>query len=357
MMVLYFRLFKKYQLMDLLIAPITFWLIVNALFLAYLPGASFFIIPVFLALILLAILIFFEFTDNYRLLVSLVLSIPLIYMTAPSIEGFPVALGLVAMMSGIFFLVLLFGLSLPILHGLAGKKVLTIAIGVLTVVFFILATVNSGFDADKKKPNNITYYHNADNNVSYWASYNHKLDEFLSQFLGEDPDKGGLPEEVGLQNTSVRYYKKTENKDIGISEVVINYDSLNEDQRHIGITITPARTIHRYLLRANNDLAYNAMVLNGTPVQAADFDGDKLTRWKDNIIMSYYMSNVDSLLNIQFSVDPEVDPTFYVQSISYDLMENEQFDIEPRSESMMPFAFSIGDAIVVKQTVFLKEDR
>ena len=56
--VVYNRFFKTIATADLFIIPIAFWLLINGLIYTYLQGAGFFILPVFIALFILAILIF-----------------------------------------------------------------------------------------------------------------------------------------------------------------------------------------------------------------------------------------------------------------------------------------------------------
>jgi hypothetical protein len=49
---------------DLLIAPIFIWLVINVIINFYLKGAGFFIIPVFSALLILAIAIFMNLEER-----------------------------------------------------------------------------------------------------------------------------------------------------------------------------------------------------------------------------------------------------------------------------------------------------
>jgi len=57
---IYRPFFKKITGADLVIAPILFWSIINVLIFIYLKGASYFIIPVYFALITLATFIFID---------------------------------------------------------------------------------------------------------------------------------------------------------------------------------------------------------------------------------------------------------------------------------------------------------
>ncbi len=344
-MATYRKFFKKHEPGNLFLAPIVFWLIVNAVVLVYLPGAAFFIIPVYMGLIILGLLIFKDLSTQTSLLVFVVLSTPLLYMLSPLIKLFPVALGLGALFISALFIVLTISLLVPILSISSIRNEFNISMGVIALLFFIIATVMSGFGENSKKPTNIVFYYNADQNVSYWASRNSGLDEYVLQFLGEDPVQGRLPEETGVLNSTIRYHKKTENRDIRVSEVEVRLDTLIGDERRLEFTITPQRKVHRYELLTNEVQEFSSFSINGEPI----VDGP-VSRAQYRRLTRYTMGNADSLLNISCSMKSDMIPNFRVVETSYDLTTNPLFDVEPKPKNMMPFGFVTGDAIVTIQT-------
>lgn len=58
---------------------------------------------------------------------------------------------------------------------------------------FLIAATDSGFDADQKKQNDMSYIQNLDTGKAYWISRDDTTDEWTKQFLGTDYQKGVLP--------------------------------------------------------------------------------------------------------------------------------------------------------------------
>ncbi len=344
-LVVYRKFFKKYTDADLIVAPLVFWLIVNGVVLLYLPGAGFFIIPVFMTLIMLGANLYWKTNEDVRSLVYVVLSIPLLYMLTPLINLFPVALGLGVLFISALFLVLMSGLLIPVLSISSVKRELKIGVGILSLLFFILATINSGFNEERKKPTNIVFYYNTDQDVSYWASRNTAVDEYVSQFLGENPERGRLPEEAGMRSSAIRYHKKTENRDISPSEINVKLDTLISDERRLEFQIIPQRKVNRFELYANSDQEYDDFLINGEPIGASP-----VSRQEFRLITRYTMGNSDSLLHVSCSMKSDMIPDFRIFETSYDLESNPLFNVKPKPNYMMPFAFVTGDAIVTIQT-------
>ena len=251
-LIIYRRYFDKYTSQDLFVAPITFWFIVNAVVILYVPGAAFFIISVFAALVVLAFLIFKDLASQIKIGLFVFLSIPMLYTLAPMIKQFPVALGLGALFISAIFIVLIFGLLLPVISLLSIRRMIQIGIGSIAALFFIVATVKSGFSVNSKKPTNIIFHYNADDQVSYWASLNQNQDEYTRQFLGDDSQFGRMPEESRVRGSRARYFKKTENRKIPMSEIVVEKDTLVGGERKLDFTVRPQRKIHRYEFISNN---------------------------------------------------------------------------------------------------------
>ena len=107
---------------------------------------------------------------------------------------FPVGLGLKNLFISALFLVLIFGLVTPIFGSYKSRKTLVRLVGLSALFFFGLATYNSDFNEDRKKPNSIVFINDVDNNQSYWATYDRVPDAYTTQFLGENPTKETLQE-------------------------------------------------------------------------------------------------------------------------------------------------------------------
>ncbi|MGB0891796.1 MAG: M20/M25/M40 family metallo-hydrolase [Flavobacteriaceae bacterium] len=346
---IYNRFFKQVSQTDLFIAPITLWFLINIFILNYLQGAGFYIIPVFIALIILAILIFMNIQDKSKPILFTILSIPTIYIFSPFIKMFPVGLGLKMLFISGTFIVFVFGLMTPIFHTQKKKNNLQYYFGFLAILVFGLATYNSGFDLNKKKPNSMVFVQNIDKNTSYWATYNKVLDDYTNQFLGDNPTKGSITSTLKSKyNTRFAYHKETENKPLKSSLTTINKDTVIDNHREVSFTITPQRKINKIELLANTKLSFSTLKVNGA---SANID-DKLII-KNNTILIYHFANNDSDITVEFSIPENENPNISVVESSYDLLTNTLFSITPRTDEMMPTPFVTNDAIITIQKLKL----
>ena len=334
---------KEAKAIDLLVAPITFGLVINVIIYMNLPGAGFFIIPVFASLLILAILLFMNINKASRAALFAIISIPSIYMIAPMIQLFPVALGLKTVFISAILLVFLFGLMLPVFYQEKTKNGWQALTGFLALLFFGYATFNSGFSIEKKKPNSLVFIQNSDTNTSYWASHNKTLDGYTKQYFNDESKQGGADLMAGKSkyNTSFNYYQKAENKDIRISNIKIHQDTIVNNQRNISLTITPTRNIDKYELYTNTQIELTNFTINGTLYDKGKaFVADKGT------LLIYQMANTDKDLTISFTIDKNTQPDIVINEISNDLLSHPKFTIRPRSEIMMPMPFVVNDAII-----------
>lgn len=348
-----FKIYNKFntkKTADLYIAPIFTGLILNYFIMQYMPGAGFFIIPIYACLIILAILIYMDIRDRSRATLFAIISIPTIYMIAPMLQLFPVALGLKTLFISAFLLTLIFGFTLPVFHQYKKKNNWQVVAGFISIVFFGLATFNSGYSIDKRKPNSIVFIQNSDTNTSYWATYNKKLDGFTKQVFKNDYLEGTIPfiEGKSKYNTGFSYHKKAENKNFPISNITINKDTIINNERELNFTITPTRKINRYEFNNNSILKLKKLTINGVFYD----DGKEFTANKGTLLI-YQMANSDKNVTISFSIDKNIKPDITLNEISYDLLSNNKFNLKPRSEIMMPMPFVVNDAIICSRKIKL----
>jgi hypothetical protein len=350
---IYKPFFKKHSGVDLVIAPILFWTIINVLIYFYLKGAAYFIIPVFFALITLALFVFTNIKRTQKIFIASVLAIPVIYIFAPQIKMFPVGLGLKNLFISALFLVLIFGLMLPVFASYKSRKTLVKLIGVGALVFFGLATYHNDFNEDRKKPNSIVFVNDVDNNQSYWASYDRMPDSYTKQFLGERPTKGNLTNATSKSkyNTSYRFHKKTENRALLPPTIITNKDTVINGLRNISLSIQPQRSVNKIELIANETIIFNT-------IGVQDVFLDKKTPQdvlsvKRGTILSYFMTSNDSLLKVDFTINAKTKPNISIIESSFDLLNNPLFTIKPRTNTMMPMPFVVNDAIITIQKLKL----
>lgn len=334
---------------NLLIAPISIWLLINIVISIYLKGAGFFIIPVYCALFILAIVIFMDLKDASKRILFTILSIPTIYIFAPLIKMFPVGLGLKNIFISGVIIALVFGLMLFSFYQKKSFWLLKLS-GILTLAFFGLASYNSEFSIDNKKPNSIVYFQNSDDKTAYFATYNQVLDTYTKQIFDETATKGSLKsaETKSKYNTPFSYYKKTDYRDITSSKIEIDFDTIIGNKRLLELVIIPNRKVNKYEFITNSTITLQQFKVNDAVVNK----GKKYTIEKGTILI-YYMSNSDENVTLTFNINKDEEPAIILKEISYDLLTNSNFSINPRSEEMMPMPFVTNDAIIISKKIKL----
>ena len=353
---IYNSFFNKHRSIDLFISPLFIWIILNCFIFIYLKGAAFFIIPVYFALATLAFLIFLKNQNYLKFILILLLSIPLIYIFSPLIRMFPVGLGLSNMYIIGFFIVLIFGLLIPVISFIKPRKILVRIIAFCSFFFFVLASFNSGYDIDKKKPNSIVYINDYDENQSYWASYDHILDDFTNQFFKDSFKKETIVEKSsnGKYNSSYKHFIKTENRDVKKSTITKVRDSISDNLRYITLVLKPNRSINMINFSSDEQVSFNNIAIQDVFINDVDKISEDQNKLKSiNRILTYYYTNYDKDLKVDFIVNKKTKLKLKVTEVSYDLLSNSLFSIKPRSEHMMAKPFVTNDAIILIQNIDL----
>ena len=345
-----YSFFKKQEkVADLLIAPIFIWLIINGLIVLYLQGAGFFIIPVFSALFILMIAVFMSLEVRANRILATIISIPTLYIFAPMIKMFPVGLGLKNSFISGLLIALLFGLMIFTFHQKKSSWLQKL-MGFFAVALFVYASFNSGFSNENKKPNSIVYIQNSDENKAFFGTYNKTLDDYTKQIFDESSKKGSLKnaETTSKYNTRFTHYKETDFKNIAASEISINLDTVLGDKRFLDITITPQRKVNKLEFISNKKINFEQFKVNDVLVNKG-----KPYTTKRKTFLIYYLSNEDDEVSLSFSVDKNAPLNIFINEISYDLLTNQNFNLQPRTEEMMPMPFVTNDAIIITKKLEL----
>ena len=342
---IYKRTSKEEKPTNLLVAPLFFWLLLNFIISSSLRGAGFFIIPVISALLILAIAIFLNLKDSVKRVLFTILSIPTIYIFAPMVKMFPVGLGLkILFVSGVF-IVLVFGLMILSFH--QKKSFWTQKwTGFLALLFFIIATYNSGFSVDNKKPNSLVYIENYDTKTAYFGTYNTTLDTYTKQIFKNDFTEGGIEnaETKSKYNTRFKYAKKTIYKAISSSEIRTELDTIIGKKRFLELTVTPKRKINKLEFLTKSKLTLYQFKVNDVLVNQG-----KKHSLKSGTFLVYHLGNNDKEVTLSFSVNVGQILDLTLNEISYDLLTNKNFNLKPRTEDMMPMPFVTNDAIIISK--------
>jgi len=333
--------------MNYFIAPLFIWLLINSGIAVFLPGAGFFIIPVYAALIGFG---YFIITQKTNKILNILLSVPALIIFVPFITTFPIGLGLKMLFASALLVMFVFGLLLPIFGSFAQKTNWAALMLLISMGFFVHAHMNSGYEYGKAKPNSLIYEYDADKDKASWLTYDTNLDEWTKRYLGETPQQAPEIDKNALfskYNSKFTYIAAAPLKQLQRPLITFLRDTIIGKQRYLDIKITPNRKVNRYDIFADERMVFQNFRANGA--QALEQKGSKYER-KGRKILSYYVVDNAPLL-LQFSINSTSVLDMELMESSFDLMENPLFSMEKRPASMMPTPFVLNDAVVIKEKI------
>jgi hypothetical protein len=123
-------------------------------------------------------------------------AVPGVLILAPLTYLMFVSLGMALIAPTLALAALLLTLVLPPLHLLSGRGrwALPAAAAAACVGFMAAGVLTFSFDREHPRPGHVFYALNADEGRAVWASIDREPDEFTSQFLTDDHERGGLSE-------------------------------------------------------------------------------------------------------------------------------------------------------------------
>ncbi|WP_394747633.1 M28 family peptidase [Spongiimicrobium salis] len=335
--------FKGITTANLLVAPLVLWLIICGALGAYLPGASFFIVPVFALLAAFMVTINQEKPNPYLLTF---LCIPALLMLAPFVKMFPVGLGLKMMVAATAFSTLLFFLCLPLFGYYKHKSRLAYISMLLFVGFMLSAHFNAGFTKENAKPTSLLYVLDVDTNTAQWATYENSVSPWTEQYLKVD-----RTEEVENAKTiSSKYGTRFTHrapapvKAIPIPHIEKTRDTIIGEERILNICITPQRSINRL------ELFTNAIPIGKAKVNSVPLPSYFMEQRNGGRLVTYYTGSDNyTELEIHTTKDSVLELTLY--EASNDLLSNSLFSIPERPADNIPMPFVLNDAILLTKTV------
>ncbi len=349
----YHKVYKVKNRSSLLIAPLFFWILICGIIAFKLKGASFFIIPVFFALISLFVMIRYGKGKAVRLSLITLLCFPVLFIMSPFIKMFPVGLGLNTLYVSAIFIVLIFGLLIPVFGTFKHKNRWSYVLFLLAFISFLSAHFNSDFTIENPKPNSLVYMLDLDTNSSAWATYDDMLDDWTRNFLGDDPDVVTESNQnifASKYKSGFTFTKSAPFKSILYPEIETYDDTIIGDYRQFKISVRPQRNIDRIELFSNDTNLFKTFTINGVDAFRKENDKYVFTNRKNNRLFGYHVAD-DEPLDLIISVPKDQETTFTLYEASFDLLQNNQFTVPKRAKNMIPKPFVLNDAIVVKKSI------
>ncbi|CAM4246072.1 M28 family peptidase [Zobellia nedashkovskayae] len=336
--------FRKTPTTDLVVAPLVLWLILCGAVAQYLPGANFFVIPVF-ALLASWYVILNQKVPSVLLMVFLTL--PTIWLYTPLVKGLPVGLGLKMMVGCTALVTLIFFLLLPI-FGMYKRKKKWAYFGLLAfVVTVIYAHMHSGFDTENGKPSSLVYLLDTDKNTAQWASYDHVLIDWNKAFLETD----NKTEQKLNKNTISSKYNTLFNrsadaplKELEGPKIETLRDTIIGDSRTIELCITPQRAVNRL------DIFTESIHLEKVKINQIELSPYYLKdRRTSKLVTHYIRDNAYTELEMTIPKDSVLELTF--NEASNNLLSHPLFTVPERPKTSIPMPFVLNDAIITTKTI------
>lgn len=349
-----FSFYSKYKpdnrIVNVSIAPLFLWFLLNLGIALSLPGAGFFIIPLLFSLIILG---YFVVTQKTSSIVNLLLSIPALLLFAPFIIMFPIGLGLKLLVASSILTVLLFGLMIPVLGWLPKKRNWALGFFMISIGLFVYAHLHADYVPGKAKPNSLLYLYDADSNEAKWTTYDSNLDEWTKKYLGETPvaaDSLNKNPLYSKYHSGFTFMASAPIIDLSQPDIEFLQDSLGEKLRFIKIRITPKRKVNRYDIFANSQMNFYNLKANGA--KSLTQNGALYPR-NGKKIVSYYVINNEPL-ELQFSIYAATKFDMSLLESSFDLLTNSDLKIAKRAAWMIPMPFVLNDAVVLQKRIIPK---
>jgi hypothetical protein len=346
----YSKFYKPGSTVNLLVAPIALWLLINVLAAVKLKGASFFVIPVYFALLILFVLIK---QRKPNLILLAVINFPLLLIMSPFVKMFPVGLGLNMLFVSCILVVLIFGLLNSVFGFFRHKRRWAVIMYFLAAISFMVAHFNSSFNEERQKPNSLLYVLDADLLQANWVTYDEVLDPWTINYLGKTPqDASGLNILPSKYNTKVTYMNTAQIKPLVHPIVEVYIDTIIGDLRELSVEIKSNRYVNRLDFFANNDIVFKDFKINGVQVNKSNNNGFAFANRKHNSLFTYFVADQEPL-TMRFTVPKNQVTKIDFYETSNDLLDNRLFSIPRRNDNMIPKPFVINDAVIIKKSIVI----
>ena len=336
--------FQKVRTADLMVAPIFIWLIINALVGNYLPGASFFMVPL---LAMLASFYIVVHQEKPNLIILVILAIPALWIYSPSIQMFPVGLGLKMIITSTLFTSLLFFLLVGIFGFYEQKQRWAMLALILGFGFFIGAHLSSDFDAENPKPTSLLYVLDSNDGSAQWATYENVPSDWTSQYMGEDRKAPEVLSDKTISSkysTGFTYVSEAPLKELEEPILEKSLDTIIGNSRILEICVNSQRKINRL------EVFTNSIQLESASVNGIELDSFFLANRRSGKLITHYVSDDDDT-EIYLSIPKDSILELTIYEASNDLLNHPQFTVPLRPEDNIPMPFVLNDAILITKTM------
>src|SRR5690606_9275316 len=131
---------------------------------------------------------------------------------------------------------------------------------------------------------------------TFWLTYDKQLDEWTQKYLGQNPSEASKymgQTSYSKYGINFTFASEAPKKLISDFEVILEQDSISENQRNVEFIIVPTRKVNRIDLYSEEENAITKLEFNGKMMPITN--DPKLYRGTKNAaLVSYFVSNGDS---------------------------------------------------------------
>lgn len=348
---LFYSFVKEKRTENLWGTPLFIFLILNTVLAVYLKGATYFLLPVFPLFIGWALTIFRPKTP---VVFQFLLSLPAIFIFSPLIQFFPVGLGLKMLVLTSVFTVILGGLALPLIKE-TNSWIFKITALIAAGFFLIQAHGSADYSKSNKKPNSLVYKLNVDKQKAAWLSYDNELDAYTAPFFSENKsDSISRFSSHSKYQPGIKHIHNAPVKAVPAADYKINVDSSKAETNVFDVVISPNRDISRLEIFTESKVRLSNFSFQGEqPMRASKTDKFYYREANNTRLLTYYAID-QSAVELHFELPKNQYPDLHLREASYDLLNNPLFEVNPRTEAMMPKPFILNDAVITSQTINLE---
>jgi peptidase M28-like protein len=336
---------RKFSVQELMAGSLLWWFILMLFATITVPGGSFlFTWPLLFSLIPLGFMLASKdretilWKDFAQLAAG---AIPAILLLVPMIYLIFMAMTLRMIAVVIFLVVLLLGLLIPHLYFISRPKswLLPTALALMSLGFILVGSLTSKFDTSRPKPTNLFYAMNADSERAVWASYDQRTDEWTSQFLAKNTERGTLSEYIP-SNYNGFLKSQAPPISLGAPNLTLLEDSINDTTRRLRIRIESTRQAPVVSIYLQSGIEVSEVAINGNRIS---------NNAKSGLALSYFalpQKGIEVVLQVKASEPVRIRAV----DLSYGLPELPGEPHYVRPGHMIPSIHPYSDSTLVSKT-------
>jgi hypothetical protein len=341
---LYLLIFKKVSAPNLTMGALLGLFILSIPVNWFLPGASYLFVWSLLFSTIALATIFISRNQNTvsikQTVVFLVCAIPGILLFVPVIYLVYTAVTLAAAGILMVMVALLLATLIPHLRLMSTSRTWLVPTlsAVVGVGFFTAGILTPVYRQDQPKSNNIFYALNADSGKATWASVDPRPDEWTSQFLSRQPERGSMTEYVSMRYDGFLKSAAPE-ASLPAPQIALVSETKNDDGRTIKVRVTSPRQAPFISLSADPGTEIVSSEIAGTSIPSAAGE-----RWA----LNYFALPQDGIEISLHTKSGAVKIRAVDQSYELPVFPDRSFTARPNF--LIPKPFTYSDSTLVSKT-------